>query len=229
MSYAREDQRVVNEVYSIRSPYDMASQQSVDIQVISDILALTYVAVATLALFAYDTLLTLLSEITYIWHRRVRLGTVLYLLARYPVLLMFIIGVYVDIANITLEVSIEGNYMLHNQGMRWVLGALGLLLYMGNLGTVVFIAVKDTCNITAQDMDVLMFCSLTDHLSLADTISNVLNILFDTLVVVVTLYNTLGLMRHSREFKMLVRKSLAQTLAEQGLIRYGSNTDSDLY
>ncbi|KAF8464312.1 hypothetical protein JB92DRAFT_2072430 [Gautieria morchelliformis] len=64
-------------------------------------------------------------------------------------------------------------------------------------------------------------CSLTDHLFLAETINNVFIILFDTLVVVVTLYNTLGLVRRSREFQMLPRKSLPQILAEQSLIRYG--------
>ncbi|KAF8471536.1 hypothetical protein JB92DRAFT_3134975 [Gautieria morchelliformis] len=84
----------------------MASQQSVDIQAMSDSLAINYVDIATLALLAYDTLLTLPSEITYIWHRRVRLGTVLYLLARYPALLAFIISVYLDIANIPFEYAI---------------------------------------------------------------------------------------------------------------------------
>jgi hypothetical protein len=71
------------------------------------------------------------------------------------------------------------------------------------------------------------------------TINIVFLVLFDTLVVIVTLYNTLGLVRRSREFQMLPRKSLIQTLAEQGrlihhytlkqwliasvgLIRYGS-------
>jgi hypothetical protein len=63
-------------------------------------------------------------------------------------------------------------------------------------------------------------------------------VLFDTLVVVVTLYNTLGLVRDSRELQLLPRKSLTQIVAEQGslvhpytlkwlisslgLIRYGS-------
>jgi hypothetical protein len=56
------------------------------------------------ALLAYDTLLTLPSEITHIWGRRVRLGTVLYLLARYPALLDIILGVYLDASNIPLEV-----------------------------------------------------------------------------------------------------------------------------
>ncbi|KAF8527743.1 hypothetical protein JB92DRAFT_2826116 [Gautieria morchelliformis] len=105
----------------------------------------------------------------------------------------------------------------HNQGVRWVLGALALslLLYMGSLGTGVFIVARNGCNVTAQDLGALFFCSLTDHLFLADTINTVFIILFDTLVVVVTLYNTLGLVRRSREFQTTPQKSLTQILAEQ--------------
>jgi Family of unknown function (DUF6533) len=62
------------------------------------------VSLTQAALLTYDTLLTLPSEITYIWHRRVRLGTVLYLLARYPMLLTFILLAYINAANIPLEV-----------------------------------------------------------------------------------------------------------------------------
>jgi hypothetical protein len=108
-----------------------------------------------------------------------------------------------------------------------------------------FIAMKDSCNLTAQDVGTLAlwvmtawtlilkhvhisFCqgwelvrfrvdsSLTDHLFQVNTMDNVFLILFDTLVVVVTLYNTLGLVIRSREFQMLPQKSLSQTLAEQG-------------
>jgi hypothetical protein len=45
-------------------------------------------------------------------------------------------------------------------------------------------------------------------------------ILSDTVFVVVTLYNTLGLVRRLREFQMLPRMSLTQTLAEQGRLIY---------
>jgi hypothetical protein len=106
-----------------------------------------------------------------------------------------------------------------------------------------FYIVKDTCNVTSQELGALnlwvtaaaslehvlvSFCqgwelvrfrfdsSLTDHLFQADTITTVFIVLFDTLVVVVTLYNTLGLVRCSREFQTLPRRSLTQTLAEQG-------------
>ncbi|KAF8524768.1 hypothetical protein JB92DRAFT_2826964 [Gautieria morchelliformis] len=96
----------------------------------------------------------------------------------------------------------------HNQGMRWVLGALGLLLYMGSF------------SVTVSKVDAKSQVGIWMLYFLA-TINNVFIILFDTLVVVATLYNTLGLVKLSRGFQMLPRKSLTQILAEQGLIRYG--------
>ncbi|KAF8532149.1 hypothetical protein JB92DRAFT_1589207 [Gautieria morchelliformis] len=178
----------------------MASQQSMDIQVISDNLAVSYVDVATLALLAYDTLLTLPSEITYIWHRRVRLGTVLYLLARYPALLDFIFTVYLDIANIPLKV-------------RWtVMGAS-----IRHIPAQARVTVGDWSPWYSSVYGQFGYGSV----SRSHRLSNVFVILFDTLVVVVTLYNTLGLVRMSREFHMLPRKSLSQTLAQQGHMRYG--------
>ncbi|KAF8575530.1 hypothetical protein K439DRAFT_1268667, partial [Ramaria rubella] len=40
----------------------------------------------TQALLTYDTLLTFPSEVKFIWHKKFRLGTILYLLARYGAL-----------------------------------------------------------------------------------------------------------------------------------------------
>ncbi|KAF8519157.1 hypothetical protein JB92DRAFT_3094971 [Gautieria morchelliformis] len=45
----------------------------------------------------------------------------------------------------------------HNQGMRWVIGALGLLLHMCSLGPPVFFAVNG-CNVTGQDQGALLVC-----------------------------------------------------------------------
>ncbi|GJJ10959.1 hypothetical protein Clacol_005188 [Clathrus columnatus] len=56
-------------------------------QIISDTQALAYVNVLALALFVYDTLLTLNDEIQYIWKPRINPGTILYYLARYAGLL----------------------------------------------------------------------------------------------------------------------------------------------
>ena len=48
-------------------------------------------------------------------------------------------------------------------------------------------------------------------------ISDLFVIFFDTIVVVVTLSNTLGTLRQSREFRAFHAKSLTRVLAEQGM------------
>ena len=52
---------------------------------------------------------------------------------------------------------------------------------------------------------------------LADFIDDILVIFFDTIVVAVTLSNTLGTLRQSREFQAFHAKSLTRFLAEQGM------------
>ena len=54
---------------------------------------------------AYDSLLTLLeAEVPYIWQRKWKLGTVLYLLARYPMLLSFLISIIFSLNYTSLQV-----------------------------------------------------------------------------------------------------------------------------
>ena len=56
-------------------------------------------------LLAYDSLLTLLeAEVPYIWKRKWRLGTVLYLLARYPTLLYMLISIVSLLSSVSLQV-----------------------------------------------------------------------------------------------------------------------------
>ena len=56
-------------------------------------------------LLAYDSLLMLLeAEVPYIWQRKWRLGTVLYLLARYPPLLYFLIYIIFSLNSVSLQV-----------------------------------------------------------------------------------------------------------------------------
>ena len=49
------------------------------------------------ALLAFDTLLTLSSEIKHIWGKQFRIGTILYLLARYPLLAIYLIDIYTSL------------------------------------------------------------------------------------------------------------------------------------
>ncbi|KAF8490876.1 hypothetical protein JB92DRAFT_3100623 [Gautieria morchelliformis] len=71
----------------------------------------------------------------------------------------------------------------HNQGVRWVLGALGLLLYMGSLGTGVFIVVKGACNATAQELGALHWYHKI--WVLRPSISGILSTVQDSLSVIV--------------------------------------------
>lgn len=57
-----------------------------------------------IALLVYDTLLTFSDEIENIWHKKLKLGTILYLLARYPTLLRFILYEFLQFISIPLQV-----------------------------------------------------------------------------------------------------------------------------
>ncbi|KAF8524692.1 hypothetical protein BU17DRAFT_84772 [Hysterangium stoloniferum] len=61
------------------------------------------------ALFTYDTLLTLSREVEHIWKPRpfFRLGTILYLLTRYPPLLVWTIMIYVNLGNPSITFNLQ--------------------------------------------------------------------------------------------------------------------------
>jgi len=65
--------------------------------------------VETTALLAYDTLLTFQDEVEYIWRRRIGLGTVLYVLARYAALIVFAMGAVYD--RVTLDIRVGLSYI----------------------------------------------------------------------------------------------------------------------
>ncbi|KAF8518312.1 hypothetical protein JB92DRAFT_2903077, partial [Gautieria morchelliformis] len=67
---------------------------SAEIQVLSDNFAVNSTIVAALALLIYDTFLTLPCEIKHIWCKTVKIGTILYLLARYLSVVLFLVTIY---------------------------------------------------------------------------------------------------------------------------------------
>jgi Family of unknown function (DUF6533) len=54
-----------------------------------------------IALLAYDTCLTMSNEAQYIWLGEFKLGTVLYILTRYPALLSLLLAVLEQLLNTT--------------------------------------------------------------------------------------------------------------------------------
>jgi Family of unknown function (DUF6533) len=84
-------------LHSTTSP----SQRLVCVHVLSNS---TISTACSTALLVYDTLLTLPSEIRYIWCKAIKLGAILYLIARYMPLVVYVILMYTNFSNVSLEV-----------------------------------------------------------------------------------------------------------------------------
>ncbi|KAF8525640.1 hypothetical protein JB92DRAFT_2875341 [Gautieria morchelliformis] len=141
------------------------------IQVLSDSFALNYASFAGIALLFLDTLLTLPSEISHVWSKTVRLGTILYLLARYMPLALLLVERYDNLSNISAEqprvsyiwrncntinhlshacsvlslIGVQGLLLAHTYAVslqnQRVLGVLGLLI----LGAIITVVVLRVC------------------------------------------------------------------------------------
>ena len=66
-----------------------------------------------IALLVFDTLLTLPSEIKYIWCKKFRLGIFLYFLARYSLLATSLVYIYVSLFVVPLQVCEFKAVVLH--------------------------------------------------------------------------------------------------------------------
>ena len=58
----------------------------------------------SIALLMFDTLLTLPKEVKYIWSEKPRLGSILYIFSRYPILAYFLIFLYPNLFVISTQV-----------------------------------------------------------------------------------------------------------------------------
>ncbi|KAF8579100.1 hypothetical protein K439DRAFT_1526109 [Ramaria rubella] len=168
------------------------------IQEQSDQMAFTYVDVAA---FTYDTPLTFPSEVRFIWHKKFRLGTGLYLLAHYPTLLQLLLNVYLDFSTFP---SLQTNSLLFARA--YAISSHNKLVF-------VVLALLDT---TAN---VLFLQTLIAYppliFFLLHTLNGVFTILFDTVVFVAIIENTLGLLQLQRGIPGLQRNSLSELLVQQ--------------
>ncbi|KAF8576834.1 hypothetical protein K439DRAFT_1622558 [Ramaria rubella] len=205
-------------------------------------MAQSYVIVAA---FAYDTLLTFPSEIRVIWHKKFRLGTMLYLLARYPALLELLLTVYFDLATFpslqcfgliaynwssrslifydmpaceTLLFARAYAISSHNKlvfVMLALLGTVSIALFMIAIPNSTCIS---TSNIFA--LYVIKFLSNDIHSSnTVETLNGVFTILFDTTVFIAIIENTLGLLQLQRGIPEVQRNSLSKFLVQQEINR----------
>ena len=71
-----------------------------------------------LALIMFDTFLSLPSEIKYIWCQKLRLGSILYIVARYPTLAILLIVSYINLFVISLQVC-ENEGFIYDICAHW--------------------------------------------------------------------------------------------------------------
>ncbi|KAF8579746.1 hypothetical protein K439DRAFT_1620293 [Ramaria rubella] len=205
------------------------------IQEQSDFVAGKYVLAAALV---YDTLLTFPSEVRFIWHKNFRLGTILYLLARYPALLQTLLGIYLEFATIPSLQTYNALQFLPLIGVQGLLFARAyaisihnklvflVLALLGTIAIVLFlIAIPNQTCISSSNfvaLYVIKFLPNDIHSSnTVDTLNGVFIILFDTVVFVSIIENTLGLLQLQSGIPELQRKTMSKLLVQQGILRYG--------
>jgi len=200
-------------------------------QELSDFETITYVAISALALLSYDTLLTLPSEVKYVWKGKFMLATVLYSMARYGELLSQVIYIWLDTSDITLEVCLVGTRLSGSMSVLSSLGKQGLLIaqtYAISQQNYVVLVVLGYLSLSSIITGIMQIsnnsCSTSGAASklanLENTIGSILSLIFDTVVLVVTLYMTLGIVRLQRQLKNMPRNSLSSIILQHGILCY---------
>ncbi|KAF8573084.1 hypothetical protein K439DRAFT_1625314 [Ramaria rubella] len=195
----------------------------------------------TQALLAYDTLLTFPSEVRFIWHKKFKLGTILYLLARYPALLVLLLNVYLNFETFlslqtytTLEllpaIGVQGLLFARAYAIsshhKLVFVVLALLVTTAIVLSMIAIPCSNCISTTSN---IFALCKMLNpilknrvhKLCSVITLNGVFTILYDTAVFVAILQNTLGLLQLQSGIPGVQRNSLSKLLVQQGILRYG--------
>lgn len=212
------------------------SSTAAEIQLISDGLVANYLTWTGLCLLVYDTILTLPDEIEFIWNQSIRLGTFLYVSARYGLLcnltLLFAIDVGTTITSSQCTaLNFTGNlalllYLLGTQGLSlgrayavapdWKLVMIVLSIF---LVLIQFIQITEavlawSCNQGFSGPKARAY----NYLNLA---SNILTVLFEAGVLIVTASKVWGLYRLEKSSKAETdRLSLGALCLHQSVLRF---------
>ncbi|KAF8503106.1 hypothetical protein BU17DRAFT_71809 [Hysterangium stoloniferum] len=153
-------------------------------------------------LFSYDTILTLPAEIQFVWKSRIRLPSVLYIIARYFVLIECICYVVFDWADGPLEHILAQI----TQPRMYVRDITGKGLRYKQRSEIPFNT--DIVNISRR---ILLPC---------DSAEGALTITFDGLILFITLFYTIGTIRLQRGIKELRKRSITYLIVQQGVLRF---------
>ncbi|KAF8573990.1 hypothetical protein K439DRAFT_1624676 [Ramaria rubella] len=174
-----------------------------------------------------------------------RLGTILYLFARYSSLLATLLIIYVDTGNFSsIKTYIQGllfarAYAIssNHKLVLWVLALLGTT----TIALSTALTVSNNCVVISNTLALYVTTSSAEYpliqgrskmLALfsetevitcvsVTTLQPIFTIIFDTAVFVVILKNTLGLLQLQSGISRLQGKTLTKLLVQQGILRYG--------
>ncbi|KAF8574279.1 hypothetical protein K439DRAFT_1624460 [Ramaria rubella] len=174
-----------------------------------------------------------------------RLGTILYLFARYSSLLATLLIIYVDTGNFSsIKTYIQGllfarAYAIssNHKLVLWVLALLGTT----TIALSTALTVSNNCVVVSNTLALYVTTSSAEYpliqgrskmLALfsetevitcvsVTTLQPIFTIIFDTAVFVVILKNTLGLLQLQSGISRLQGKTLTKLLVQQGILRYG--------
>ncbi|KAF8513818.1 hypothetical protein BU17DRAFT_68614 [Hysterangium stoloniferum] len=156
-------------------------------------------------LFSYDTILTLPAEIQFVWKSRIRLPSVLYIIARYFSLIGCICFVVLDWDG-PLEYYILAQITQPRMDVRDITGKG---LRYKQISEIPFNT--DIVNISRRT-----FLPCVKNY----TAENALIITFDGLILFITLFYTIGPIRLQRDIKGLRKRSITYLIVQQGVLRF---------
>ncbi|KAF8590309.1 hypothetical protein K439DRAFT_1612091 [Ramaria rubella] len=201
----------------------------------------TYFVVSAFAIFIFDYMLTFFREVAFIWKRRLKLGGVLYLIARYAMGVSVTLYLWkklrlytnpeVDPFSLISPHSrvcqalsyLEGFMLLMSQaGMQSIFIMRAYAISSCNRYIVAGLACLSMGSVITASMEVLHIADIKHNFLILCTenlVTGVLTISFDVVLIIVTLYYTLEVKQH-RIVGKFNKSSLITLLLQQGLLRF---------
>ncbi|KIJ46207.1 hypothetical protein M422DRAFT_250245 [Sphaerobolus stellatus SS14] len=205
----------------------MNSSESTNTQLIQSLIdtqIFTYALLSGWVLLIYDTLLTFASERDLIWKRKIRMGTLLYIMTRYGAIIKLgsislnYIGNGNEIKSSITQVSplqgllISRAYAVANGG-KWVRAILAFV-YTFSISVAIAFVPFAPCDSPMGPQITL------SSLLLSSTLSSVAICLSEATVVVITFYFTWGQYRELRRVYGPGKNSIVTVFLRQGVIRF---------
>jgi len=187
-----------------------------------------YLALSGLTIMLYDTLLTLNKEISLIWQRRIRLGTILYMSARYGTILQLGAQIASYIRLQPLEFCTTINFFAKTFNFIGGIGAGGLGLaraYALSGGNGCIKTILLTLFLAGQGVQIAQFpfmpCNTRSRaLYTTSVASDVLDISTEALVVVIAVRHTWNLYKSFQILYSPQANSLEFLVFQQGVLRF---------